>query len=310
MDVLAFTWTDFAQQIVLGLATGSIYASLALAIVIIYRSTGVINFAQGEMAMLSTFFAWWLVADPDGPDLPFWVGFALTLAVSFAGGVVIERLFIRPVEGAPVLTIVMVTLGIGIALFGIAGWIWGAETRSFPSAFSTRTVDIGGVIVSIQDVGFIAVTMGAVGLLYLFFQFTKVGLGLRAAAGDRESSRLLGVRVSWMFALGWGIAAMLGALAGMMTAPTTQLDPNMMRGVLLYAFAAAVLGGLDSPIGAVVGGLSLGVALNLLGTYSEDIFGYDVFSGEMRLVGGLLVILAVLFFRPQGLFGKRAVRRV
>jgi branched-chain amino acid transport system permease protein len=305
MTTLAFTWTDFAQQIVSGLATGSIYASLALAIVIIYRSTGVINFAQGEMAMFSTFVAWWLIEDPNGPELHFWIGFVITLAISFMGGVALERTVIRPVEGAPVLTIVMVTLGLGIALFGIAGWIWGAETRSFPSAFPTRTVDVGGVVFSIQDIGFIAVTFAAVALLYVFFQFTKLGLGMRAAAVAREPSRLLGVRVGWMLALGWGIAAMLGALSGMMTAPTTFLDPNMMRGVLLYAFAASVLGGLDSPIGAVVGGLALGVTLNLLGTYAEDFFG-----GEMRLVGGLLVILIVLYFKPAGLFGRTAVRRV
>jgi branched-chain amino acid transport system permease protein len=304
MDLTAFTWTDFAQQVVSGLATGSIYASLALAIVIIYRSTGVINFAQGEMAMFSTFIAWWLIADPQGPELYLWIGFVLTLAISFAGGIALERLVIRPVEGAPVLTIVMVTLGLGIALFGLAAWIWGADTKRFPSAFSTRTIDVGGVVFSIQDAGFIAVTFGAVVLLWLFFQHTKPGLGMRAAAGDRQASRLLGVRASWMIALGWGMAAMLGALSGMMAAPTIFLDPNMMRGVLLYAFAAAVLGGLDSPVGAVVGGLTLGVVLNLLGTY------VDFFGGEMRLVGGLLVILVVLYFRPQGLFGRAAVGRV
>ena len=172
---LAFTWTDFAQQVVSGLATGSIYASLALAIVIIYRATGVINFAQGEMAMFSTFIAWWLIADPNGPQYHLWVGFTLTLAISFAGGAALERLVIRPVEGAPVLTIVMVTLGLGIALFGLAAWIWGADTKRFPSAFSTRTIDVGGVVFSIQDAGFIAVTFGAVGLLWLFFQTHEAG---------------------------------------------------------------------------------------------------------------------------------------
>ena len=173
MATLAFTWTDFAQQVVSGLATGSIYASLALAIVIIYRATGVINFAQGEMAMFSTFIAWWLIADPNGPEYHLWIGFTLTLAISFAGGVALERLVIRPVEGAPVLTIVMVTLGLGIALFGLAAWVWGADTKRFPSAFSTRTIDAGGVVFSIQDAGFIAVTFGAVALLWLFFQHTK-----------------------------------------------------------------------------------------------------------------------------------------
>jgi branched-chain amino acid transport system permease protein len=302
--LLAATWSEVGQQVVSGLATGSIYASLALAIVIIYRSTGVINFAQGEMATFSAFIAWWLIEDPNGPDWPFWAAFAATLVISFLGGVAIERLLIRPVERAPVLTVVMVTLGLAIALNGLIGWIWGADTRSFPGAFSTRPIHIAGVTFSIQDAGFIAVTFGAVLALWLFFRFTKLGLGLRAAAAGNEASRLLGVRVGWMLALGWGIAAMLGALSGMMTAPTAFLDPNMMQGVLLYAFAAAVLGGLDSPLGAVVGGLVLGVLLNLLGTY------VDFFGGQMRLVGGLIVILGVLLIRPQGLFGRPAVARV
>jgi branched-chain amino acid transport system permease protein len=299
--MLAFTFSELAQQIVSGLATGGIYASLALALVIIYRSSGVINFAQGELATFSTFIAWTLVEEG---DWPFWAAFFATLAMSFVGGMLLERVLIRPVERAPVLTVVMVTLGLAVATNGAIGWIWGSETRNFPSAFSTRAVHVGGVTFSVQDVGFIAVTLGAVALLYLFFRLTKLGLGLRAAAANPSASRLLGVRVGWMLALGWGIAAMLGALSGMMTAPTAFLDPNMMQGVLLYAFAAAVLGGLDSPIGAVVGGLVLGVVLNLLGTY------VDFFGGQMRLVGGLAVILGVLLVRPSGLFGRVAVRRV
>jgi branched-chain amino acid transport system permease protein len=298
---LAFTFAELAQQIVSGLATGSVYASLALALVIIYRSTGVINFAQGEMATFSTFIAWTLISDG---GWPFWGAFFATLVMSFVGGLLLERALIRPVERAPVLTVVIVTLGLAIAINGAIGWIWGSDTRSFPSAFSTRPIHVGGVAFSIQDIGFIAVTLGAVAVLYLFFRFTKLGLGLRAAAVNPAASRLLGVRVSWMLALGWGIAAALGALSGMMTAPTAFLDPNMMQGVLLYAFAAAILGGLDSPIGAVVGGLVLGVLLNLLGTY------VDFFGGQMRLVGGLIVILGVLLFRPAGLFGRVAVRRV
>jgi branched-chain amino acid transport system permease protein len=295
---------QFWQQVVDGLATGGIYASLALAIVLIYRSTRVVNFAQGELATFSTFVAWQLMEW----GLPYWGAFFLTLGLSFVGGVAIERTVIRPIERASVLTIVMVTLGGLIALNGLTGWIWGSDTKTFPSAFSTRPIMIGGVAFSIQEFGVIGVTLGAVGLIYLLFQFTKVGLGLRAAAVAPEASRLLGVRVSWMLALGWGLAAALGALSGMMTAPTTFLDPNMMLGVLLYALAAAVLGGLESPIGAVVGGLSLGVALNLIGTY-VDFWGIDL-GGQMRLVAGLAIILVILLFRPQGLFGRVAARKV
>lgn len=299
---VAFTWSELAQQVVAGLATGGIYGSLALAIVIIYRSTRVVNFAQGEMATFSTFVAWWLIVEN---GWPYWAGFFATLGLSFAGGIAVERIVVRPLERAPVLTLVMVTIGGLIALNGLTGWIWGAETRSFPSAFPTRPIHVGGVAFSIQDIGFIGVVLASVLLLWALFRFTKVGLGLRAAALNPDASRLLGVRVGWMLALGWGLAAALGALSGMMTAPTSFLDPNMMQGVLLYAFAAAVLGGLDSPIGAVVGGLVLGVVLNLLGTYAGEVFG-----GQMRLVGGLAIILGVLLFRPAGLFGRVTARRV
>ncbi len=281
---------QFLQQVVSGLATGGVYASLALALVLIYRSTRVINFAQGEMGMFTTFIALWLI----DAGWPYWGAFFATLGMAFVGGVLLERVVIRPVERAPVVTVVIVTIGLLIALNGAAFWIWGGETRSFPSAFSTRAIHVGGVAFSIQDFGVIGVSLGAVLLLYLFFRFTKLGLALRAAALNPEASRLVGVRVSWMLALGWGFAAVLGALSGMMVAPLVFLDPNMMRAVLLYALAAAILGGLDSPLGAVVGGLSLGVGLNLVSTYVGFV------GDELKLPVAFVVILAVLLVRPVG----------
>jgi branched-chain amino acid transport system permease protein len=291
---------EFFQQVVSGLATGGIYASLALALVLIYRSTRVINFAQGEMGMFTTFIALWLI----DAGWPYWGAFFATLAMAFAGGVLLERIVIRPIERAPVVTVVIVTIGMLIALNGAAFWIWGGETRSFPSAFSTRAIHVGGVAFSIQDFGVIGVSLGAVVLLYLFFRFAKLGLALRAAALNPDASRLVGVRVGWMLALGWGFAAVLGALSGMMVAPLVFLDPNMMRAVLLYALAAAVLGGLDSPLGAVVGGLLLGVGLNLISTYVGFV------GDELKLPVAFVVILAVLLVRPTGLFGRTTVRRV
>ncbi len=291
---------QFLQQVVSGLATGGVYASLALALVLLYRSTRVINFAQGEMGMFTTFIALWLI----DAGWPYWGAFFATLGMAFVGGVLLERVVIRPVERAPVVTVVIVTIGLLIALNGAAFWIWGGETRSFPSAFSTRAIHVGGVAFSIQDFGVIGVSLGAVLLLYLFFRFTKLGLALRAAALNPEASRLVGVRVSWMLALGWGFAAVLGALSGMMVAPLVFLDPNMMRAVLLYALAAAILGGLDSPLGAVVGGLSLGVGLNLVSTYVGFV------GDELKLPVAFVVILAVLLVRPVGLFGRTTVRRV
>ena len=291
---------NFLQQVVSGLATGGIYASLALAIVLIYRATRVINFAQGEMGMFAAFIALWLIDS----GWPYWAAFFATLGLAFLGGVAVERVVIRPVERAPVVTIVIVTVGLLIGLNGAAFWIWGGETRAFPSAFSTRAINVGGVAFSIQDFGVIGVSLGMVALLYLFFRFTKVGLAMRAAAFNPEASRLVGVRVGWMLALGWGFASVLGAVSAMMVAPTVFLDPNMMRPVLLYAIAAAILGGLDSPLGAVLGGLVLGVGLNLVSTY------VDFVGDALKLPVAFVVILAVLLVRPTGLFGRSTVRRV
>jgi branched-chain amino acid transport system permease protein len=292
--------SQFFQQVVSGLASGGIFASLALALVLIYRATRAINFAQGEMATVSTFVAWSLVHR----GMPFWGAFFLTLALSFVGGVALERVVIRPVENAPVLTVVIVTLGLAIGLNGFTSVEWGSEVKKFPSPFPTRPIHVGGVAFSIQDLGVIGVSLALVLALGAFFRFTKLGLALRAAALNPEASRLVGVRVSWMLALGWGLAAVLGAVSGMMIAPVVFLDPNMMQTVLLYALAAAILGGMDSPIGAVVGGLALGVILNLTGAY------VDFIGGTLRLPVALAVILLVLLVRPSGLFGRAAVRKV
>jgi branched-chain amino acid transport system permease protein len=288
------------QQVVAGLASGGIYASLALALVLIYRTTRVINFAQGEMAMFTTFVAWTLMDH----GLAFWPAFVLTLAIAFVGGVAIERIVIRPVEGAPVLTVVIVTIGLALLFSGLASALWGSDVKSFRSAFSTRAIDVGGVAVSVQDIGVIAVSIVIVLVLWLFFRFTKLGLALRAAAVNPDESRLVGIRVGWMLALGWGLAAVLGAVAGMLVAPTVFLEPNMMRAILLYAFAAAVLGGMDSPVGAVIGGLAFGVIQNLVETYIEEV------GATLRLPVALALLLLVLLVRPQGIFGRAAVRRV
>ncbi len=297
---------EFAQQVVSGLASGSIYASLALAIVIIYRSTGVVNFAQGEIATFTTFIAWTLIDH----GLGYWAAFALTLLIAFVGGVALERIIVRPVEGSPVVTAVILTIGLFILFGGLSNWIWKAQVRSFPPnrPFPTSTWDIGGVAVSKQDLGILAVTLALVALLYLLFQRTKLGLTLRASALSPSSSRLVGIRVGWMLGIGWGLAAAIGAVAGLFTAAAVPpLDPNMMRPILIYAFAAAVLGGLESPIGAVIGGLSLGVGLNLIATYDEHV---HLDLDQLRLPIALLVILIVLLVRPAGLLGRTVARRV
>jgi branched-chain amino acid transport system permease protein len=290
----------FAQQTVAGLASGGVYASLAVALVLIYRATEVINFAQGAMAMFTTYIAYQLMKS----GISYWPAFVLTLAIAFVGGIGTERIVIKPVERAGVVTVVIVTIGLLILLEGLAAWIWTPEIKTFPSAFPTRGIQVGGVSFSLQDLGTIGVSIGAVVLLWLFFRFTKVGLGMRAAALRPAAARLAGVRVSWMLALGWGFAAVLGAVAGLMIAPTIFLQPTMMDTILIYAFAAAVVGGIESPAGAVVGGLALGVLLNLLGTYVHFV------TSELRLPVALALLLAVIVVRPSGLFGRKVVRRV
>ncbi len=305
-SILAAALDDFAQQLVSGLASGGVYALLALALVIIHRSTGVINFAQGEMATLSAYVCWALIASH---GWHYWPAFAATLALSFLGGVGLHRLVIRPVERGNVLRIVIVTIGLLVAVNGFVVWQWSGAPQQLASPFGVRTFTLGGVVVTAHDLGTIAVALGIVVLLWLLFQYTKVGLALRAAAVNPEEARLVGVRVSWMLALGWGLAAALGAVAGTLTAPTVGLDPNMMAPILIYAFAAAVLGGIDSPLGAVVGGLLLGALLNLL-SYSSQYSALGWFTEELRLPMALLVILVVLLIRPQGIFGKPKVKRV
>ena len=291
----------FFQQVVSGLASGGIYGSLALALVLIHRATGVINFAQGEMAAFSTYILWTLTTNH---GWSYWPAFVATLLVSFAGGAGVHQLVIRPVERGPRIRVVIVTIGLLLLINGAMTWIWSGEVRSVRSPFPTRTIDIAGVAISIQDLGTIVVSLGTVVVLWAFFQFTKIGLALRASAVNPNEARLVGVRVTWMLALGWGLAAVLGAIAGMLTAPSVFLDPTMMQAILIYAFAAAVVGGIDSPVGAVVGGLMLGVGLNLIGVY------VDFVGADLRLPAALLVILFVLLLKPTGVFGQREVKKI
>ena len=291
----------FAEQTVAGLAQGAVYGSLALALVLIYRATEVINFAQGEMAMFMTYVAYQLILW----GVPYWAAFFATLALAFPVGVLVQLVFIRPVQHKSVIAVVIVTVGLFILIDGVVGWIWGGDLKFMPAPFGNAVYHIGGVSLSRQDIGTILVTAVSVLLLWALFQFTKVGLGMRAAAVRPGPARLVGIRVDRMLAIGWGLAAVLGAVAGLMAEPSEfVLQPTLMQPILLYAFAAAVLGGLESPVGAVVGGLALGVFLNLVGQYVHFV------TSEIRLPFAFLVLLAVLLIKPSGLFGRTRVRRV
>jgi branched-chain amino acid transport system permease protein len=290
----------FVQQVMSGLATGGIYASLALALVMIYQATDVVNFAQGEMAMFATYLAWSML----NAGMPYWGAFLATLAIAFVGGVTIQRVIIRPVENKPILTIVIVTLGLLVICNSLAGWIWTYLQKPFPSPFPREPLRVGNIVFGAHDLGEIAVTLVMLALLFAFFRFTPLGLAMRAAAQNPMSSRLSGIRVSWMLALGWGLAATFGAVAGLMVAPILTLDPNMMGGIQIYAFAAATLGGFTSPLGAVVGGFMVGIVENLVGTYVSFI------GTELKLTVALGMIIGVLLVKPSGLFGRPHARRV
>ena len=290
----------FLHQVLAGLATGGIYACLALAVVMIYQAIDHLNFAQGEMAMFSTFIAWQLMQW----GIPYWLAFAGTIAISFAAGVVIERVVLQAdprragaeprrrlhraarhhQQRAPA------SSGTGPSRT--------SRARSAPGQF------LGQNLINKHDAGMIGVTLLMLVLLYLFFRHTRIGLAMRAAAANPESARLVGIRVGWMTALGWGMAAAIGSVAGMLIAPVVFLEPNMMLGILLYGFAGAVVGGLTSPGGAVFGGFSVGVIENLAGTY------VPVVGREMKLTIALIIIVAVLCVKPSGLFGRPVVTRV
>jgi branched-chain amino acid transport system permease protein len=289
----------FTNQVLAGIATGAIYACMALAIVMIYQAIDHLNFAQGEMAMFSTFIAWQLMQW----GLGFWPAFLLTLAISFAGGIIIERALFKPLTNAPILAQVAGFIALFAILNSVAGLTWDFTIKQFPSPFGSSGF-LGSQLISTHQAGMIGVTLLLLTLLFFFFRYTRIGLAMRAAASLPESARLVGINTSWMIALGWGMASAIGAIAGMLIAPVVFLEPNMMGGILLYGFAAAVLGGLSSPLGAVIGGFLVGIFENLVGTYIPGV------GNELKLPIALALIITVLVIKPSGLLGRAIVQRV
>lgn len=293
--------TLFAQLTVAGVATGVVYGSLALALVLIYRATEVINFAQGEMAMACVYIAYQLMLW----GLSYWLAFFLTLGIAFVFGVVTHQAVIRPVQHRSVIAVVIVTVGLFILIDGLVEWKWSANQRFMQAPFGNKIYHLGSVPIARQDVGTIVITLVSMFALWAFFRLTKIGLGMRAAALRPAAARLVGVRINALLAVGWGMAALLGAVAGLMTEPSQYvLQPTLMQPVLLYAFAAAVLGGLESPAGAVVGGIALGIFLNLVGQY------WHFVNSVLQLPVAFAALLIILVIKPTGLFGHRGVRKV
>ena len=287
----------FLRQVLGGVATGTIYGSVALALVVIYQSTHKINFAQGELAMFSTYIAWALIQ----AGVPYWVAFLATVLAAFLIGASIDRFLLRKMGNAPVLSTVTVFIGLLLVFNSLAGTIFGHTIRSFPSPFGLEP-PFGNKLISAHQVGAVCVCLVLLAVVFAFFRFTRYGLAMRAAAYNPRSTELNGIPVPLMITLGWGGAAAVGAVAGMMVAPVVFLEPQMMGGVLLYAFAGALLGGLTNPWGAMLGGVLVGVAENVLGAY--------VIGTELKMTVALALIVTVLLVRPEGLLGKKIVSRV
>ena len=290
---------EFLEFTLGGISTGMVYAAIALSLVLIWRGTRVLNYSQGGMAMFTTYVAWVVISHTGN----YWLGFAVALVAGLALGAVLERSVVRPTMRKPQLNAVIVTIGLLIFLEGLAGIIYGGQFRSFPPAFSVTGIRVGTVSLGISRSGIFtaAAVLAAAALLALLFRYTSAGLRLRATAFSPDVARLLGVRIGRVLTLGWALAGLLGALAGLLVTPSTFLYPNSMDAIFVLGFTAAVIGGLDSPVGAVVGGLILGVALSYVGGY----LGSDLVE-----VAGLVALVAVLMLRPSGLFSSTSVRRV
>jgi branched-chain amino acid transport system permease protein len=291
---------NFVSTVLLGVGDGAIYASLALALVLIFRTTGILNFAQGEMALFSTYLMWLFTTW----GIPIWICIVMAMAASFVGGALLERLVIRPVEKSPPLVIVIVTIGLFLALNSLTQVIFDTDAKVLPRAYPLETWSLGDITVTSDVVVLVGVLLVECGLLYLLLQRTKVGLALRAVSVNPESSRLLGVPVGNMLMVGWGLSAAIGALAGSLVVPQTAgLTSASMQSLLVFAFAAAAVGGFDSVLGAVVGGVIVGVANALTVEYVDALDGIE-------LVVPFGLILGVLLLRPSGLFGRVQVERV
>jgi branched-chain amino acid transport system permease protein len=290
---------EFLQFTLGGIGVGMIYAAIALSLVLIWRGTRVLNYSQGGMAMFTTYIAWLVIRDTGS----YWAGFAVALATGLVLGAVLERAVVRPTEGKSPLNSVIVTIGLLILLEGLAGIIYGGQYRSFPAAFSIKGLKIGNFALGISpsDVFTAAAVLAAAVVLFLIFQYTSVGLRLRATAFSPAVARLLGVRTGRVLTLGWALAGLVGALAGVLVTPSTFLYPNSMDSIFVLGFTAAVIGGLDSPVGAVIGGVLLGVVLS----YADGYLG-----SNLVLVYGLVALILVLMVRPSGLFSTSATRRV
>jgi branched-chain amino acid transport system permease protein len=291
--------TLFLDYTLNGIANGMIYATLALALVLIFRATRIINFAQGAAGMLTTFIAFSLIAS----GWNYWWAFVLVLVIGFGIGAVTQRVLIRPLAGKSELNPVIVTIGLLVVYEGLAGAIYGNASRGFPAAYSQRGLRFGTTTLAFShfDLFILAAVLVLMVATLVLFRFTSLGLRMRASAFSREIARLLGVRVGLLLTLGWGLAGIAGSLAGLLAAPTSAFGPYYMNLILVYGFTAAVIGGLESPVGALIGGLISGLCISYVGGY---------LGSGLEPLGALALLMVALMARPEGIFSRPPARRV
>lgn len=305
--LLAFDSAFLLQRVFDGFQKGAIYAMLGLGLVIIYRSSGLLNFAQGEMAMFSTYLVWALTGQDGGGGLNVWLALVIVMVVAFAGAAAIQALVIRPLGDPHLnpLAVVIVTIGLYLAMHELPALFWNSANHELTSPlFGRGSIDVGGTGLSYQTIGTVALLLVAAGAFWAVLRYTKLGLALRAVSTNAESASLSGIAVQRTLMLGWGLAVGIGVIAGVSTVGSLNFDPNFMLVVIIYAFAGVTLGGFDSPLGAVVGGLIVGLITETLPYY------VDAIGGEFQLMPAFVLILVVLLVRPQGLFGTKEVNRV
>jgi branched-chain amino acid transport system permease protein len=288
-----------SQLIVSGLSFGSLYALVALAMVIIYKTSEVPNFGQGEMAMLSTFVAYSLLVTH---GYPFAVSFVGAILFAAALGVFLEFVFLRRAKDPNILSLILITLGFEMILYGLASWKWGADQRDLPFPVSDfDIVNLGPAVMSYLNIATLLITLMLMLILFLFFRYTKVGIAMKATQQNAMAARINGIRTNRILSITWALSSMIGAVAGILLAPIATLDPNLMLDPLLKGFASAVLGGMTSLVGAALGGYMLGIIENLFGGYV---------SLEFKSIVAFGIIVLVLCFKPSGLFARHYVRKV
>jgi branched-chain amino acid transport system permease protein len=290
----------FLQYFFLGLSNGAIYASLALALVILIQTMRSPNLAQGEMATFTTFVAWYLMEK----GIPYWGAVCMTLLFAFAFGAFLNRVFYRPVEHGSPTSQLIVLIGLFLAINGLSGWMFGYDTQAFPQPFKNGAAFENFKYITTNQLFVLVVILSLIGLLTAFYRYTKLGLALRALSQNPDASKLVGINVSLLLMLNWSVSAVMGAIAGILVAPAVFLDSNMMAGVLIYAFAGCILGGLFSPLGAVLGSF-------LIAMINAMLFDYlGLFDRNIQLAVTFLIIVVILLVRPQGLLTKKVVHRM